>query len=90
MKSTGVGKNGQITATTTAQMIPLNLVPRETVSLTNLGTVNIYVGFDASTTTTSLGYPVLPNGGSIGIDGSMSVYVIAASGTADVRWIAAG
>lgn len=87
--SVGKGKYGNLVVGLTAVPVPFLQSPRETFAISNLGTVNVYLGFDASVTTTT-GYPILPAGGSISIDGNVQVWLISGSAAQDVRYIEAG
>lgn len=85
----GKGKYGNMTVGVAAVQVPFNQAPRETFIISNLGTVNVYLGFDSAVTTTT-GFPILPAGGTFAIDGNVSVWLISGTAGQDVRWIEAG
>ena len=83
-KSSGQYKATSVTSTA-AQIDASPLASRKNITIQNLGTKDIWIGFDSSVTATN-GTKV-PRGGSADFDwsDSLSVFAITSSGTADVR-----
>jgi len=84
----------QYTITTTPTLlIPVSIMDRQSINLRNYttGSEVLYLGFSLADTTTAKGYPLLP-GESIGIDlqEGGALYVVADTGTIDVRLIEMG
>jgi len=83
---------GSVSVVSTAggTAIIANLSQRRNVLIYNNGTAIVYIGFDASVTTSN-GIPVLPQA-SLELQGMFvsrktAIYGIAASGTQDVRYL---
>lgn len=83
-KSSGAYKAASVTATA-AQIDTSPLTGRKNITIQNLGTKDIWIGFDGSVTDTN-GTKV-PRGGSADFDwsDSLNVFAVTSSGTADVR-----
>jgi hypothetical protein len=80
-------RHRQLTATAVAQEVTISpLEFRRAVAIQNLGPATVYLG--DSTVTSSTGYPLNPNSNkeiAMDIKGTIKVYVITASGEADLR-----
>jgi len=64
----GLGQYGAVVILNTATPIPATPLPsRNALGIVNLGAATIYCGWDQGVTATN-GYPVAPNGGTLGVD----------------------
>jgi hypothetical protein len=83
-KSSGQYKAAAVN-TTAAQIDTSPLANRKNITIQNLGTKEVWIGFDGSVTASN--GTKIPRGGSADFDwsDSLSVFAVTASGTADVR-----
>lgn len=77
---------GNVSVAVTATVIRAANEKRTYLIIYNNGTANVFVGDDASVTTSN-GFPLISTGSWIEMTYKGAVYGIVASGTVDVRWL---
>ena len=81
---------GTATVDTTADVIVANLTERRVVLIKNVGSIAVYIGFDASVATTT-GFPLNPQGSlEIAFKNTkrgQAIYGITASSSTEVRYL---
>lgn len=81
------GRTGQVTIQTTATLILVRNDCRRAIKVTNLGTVDVFIGFSPSVGTISGDLLVGVRGSFIVIPSALDVYAIVASGTGSVSFM---
>jgi hypothetical protein len=83
----GSGRTGQVTIQTTATLILVRNDCRKALKVTNLGTVDVFIGFSPSVGVISGDLLVGVKGSFIVIPTKLDVYAIVASGTGSVSFM---